>query len=146
MVQPILHEKCKKAAFRLKEFKLLHQGPILKSCLVAAFLGCCLLAILTSPQPTAAQITELKKDKILEGDSQQPWLLESDELNYDEQLDRYIARGNVQLTNANKKLTADEIQYDHRTQRASARGHVVLTIGEDTLSGSYLEIDLVYSE
>ena len=143
MVQPILHEKCKKAAFRLKEFKLLHQGSILKSCLVAAFLGCCLLAILTSPQPTAAQITELKKDKILEGDSQQPWLLESDELNYDEQLDRYIARGNVQLTNANKKLTADEIQYDHRTQRASARGHVVLTIGEDTLSGSYLEIDLV---
>jgi LPS-assembly protein len=142
MVQPIPHDRCKKAAFRLKEFKGLHPGPISKSCLLAAILGCCLLSVLTSPRPTAAQIIELKKDEILKDDAQQPWVLESDELNHDQQLDRYVARGNVQLSNANKKLTADEIHYDHKTQRALARGHVVLTIGQDTLSGSRLEIDL----
>ncbi len=139
MVQPIPHDRCKKAAFQLKEFKRLHHAPISKSGLLATLLSCCLLAVLTSPPPTAAQITELK---ILEGDAQQPWELESDELNYDRQLDRYIARGNVQLSNANKKLTADEIHYDHKTQRALARGNVILTIGQDILSGSYLEIDL----
>jgi LPS-assembly protein len=139
MVQLILHEKCKRADFRLKGFKRLHQAPISKSCLLAALLGCCLLALLTSPHPTAAQITELK---ILKGDAQQPWVLESDQLSYDQQLDRYVARGNVQLSNADKKLTADEIHYDHKTQRAFARGNVVLTIGQDILSGSYLEIDL----
>ena len=139
MVQPIPHDRCKKAAFQLKEFKRLHHAPISKSGLLATLLSCCLLAILTSPPPTAAQITELKT---LEGDAQQPWELESDELNYDRQLDRYIARGNVQLSNANKKLTADEIHYDHKTQRALARGNVILTIGQDILSGSYLEIDL----
>jgi LPS-assembly protein len=142
MVQPIPHDRCNKAAFRLKEFNRLHPAPISKSRLLAAILGCCLLAVLTSPRPTAAQITELKKDEILKGDAQQPWVLESDELSYDRQLDRYVARGNVQLSNTNKKLTADEIHYDHKTQRALARGHVVLTIGQDTLSGSLLEIDL----
>ena len=142
MVQPLFHEKCKMAVFQLKEFKRLHQAPTSKSGLLAALLGCCLLVFLTCPHPTAAQITELKTDEILKGDAQQPWVLESDELNYDQQLDRYVARGHVQLSNAGKKLTADEIHYDHKTQRALARGNVVLTIGQDILSGSYLEIDL----
>ena len=120
----------------------MHQALILKSCLLAALLGCCLLGMLTGPQRATAEMTDLKKDEILKGDARQPWVLESDELNYDQQLDRYVARGNVQLSSAGKKLTADEIHYDHKSQRASARGHVVLTIGQDVLSGSYLEIDL----
>ncbi len=142
MVRPILHQKCKKAAFRLKGLRRLHQAPILKSCLRAALLGYCLLALLTGPQRAAAQMTELKKDEVLKDDARQPWVLESDELNYDRQLDRYVAFGNVRLSNAGKTLTADEIHYDHKNQRASARGNVVLTIGNDMLSGSYLEIDL----
>jgi len=142
MVQPLLHEKCKKAALQLKQFKLLHQAPIPKSCLLAAVLSYFLLAVLTGPHPATAQMTELKKDELLKDDARQPWVLESDELSYDPQLDRTIARGNVELSNANKKLTADEIQYDRKTQRAFARGNVVLTIGPDILSGSYLEIDL----
>ncbi len=141
LVQPILHEKCKKAAYRLKGFRRLHQAPISKSCLLTALLGCCLLALLPSPQRAAAQMTELKKDEILKDNARQPWVLESDEFNYDRQLDRYVARGNVRLSNAGKTLTADEIHYDHKTQRAFARGNVVLTIGQDILSGSYLEID-----
>jgi LPS-assembly protein len=142
MVQPILQKKCEKAAFRLKGLRRLHQDQISKSRLLATFLGCCLLVLLTGPQRTAAEMTELKKDEVLKDDARQPWELESDELNYDRQLDRYVARGNVQLSKAGRTLTADEIHYDHKNQRASARGNVVLTVGNDKLSGSYLEIDL----
>lgn len=142
MVQPTLDEKGRQAALRLKEFELLHQTPTSKSCLLAALLGCFLLACLTSVSSTAAQASELKKDEILKADDRQPWVLQSDQLSYDQQLDRYVARGNVQLSNAGKKLTADEIHYDHKTQRAIARGNVVLTIGQDVLTGSYLDIDL----
>ena len=142
MVQPLLDEKRSKAALQLKEFKRLHQTLIQKNCLLAALLGCCLLVVLTGPHAASAQMTELKKDEILKGAAGQPWVLEADEFSYDQQLDRYVARGNAQLSNAGKKLTADEIQYDHKTQHAYARGHVVLTIGQDILSGSYMEIDL----
>jgi LPS-assembly protein len=142
MVQPLLHEKCKKAAFQLKGLKFLHLAPNSTSRLPAALFGCCLLILLASAYPTEAQNTELKKDQILKSDDHQPWVLESEELSYDQSQDRYIARGNVQLSNAAKKLTADEIHYDHKTQHASARGNVVLTIGQDILTGSYLEIDL----
>ncbi len=142
MVQPPFHAKCKKTTVQSKGLKFLHKAQILKNRISAGLFGCCLLACLAIPYPAAAQTTELKTDETLKSDAQQPWVLEAEELNYDRELDLYIARGNVQLSNAGKKLTADEIHYDHKTQRASARGHVILTIGQDTLSGSYLEIDL----
>jgi LPS-assembly protein len=142
MVQPPFHAKCKKTAVQLKGLKFLHKAQILKNRISARLFGCCLLACLAIPYPAAAQTTELKTDELLKGDAQQPWVLEAEQLNYDRELDLYIALGNVQLSNAGKKLTADEIHYDHKTQRASARGHVVLTVGQDMLSGSYLEIDL----
>jgi LPS-assembly protein len=137
--QPRLHAKCKNDAWQLNGCKRLHPAPDAKCCLLAAVLGLCLLVFPTGPHPAAAQFTDLKTIK---ADDQQPWLLESDELSYDQLQDRYVARGNVQLSKPGKKLTADEIQYDHKTQHAFARGHVVLTIGQDVLSGSYLEIDL----
>jgi LPS-assembly protein len=142
MVQPLPHEKCKKAAFQWKGLKFLHLAPNSTNRLPAALFGCCLLVFLTSPYLMAAQTTELKKDLTLKSNGHQPWVLQSEELNYDQQQDRYIASGNVQLSNAGKKLTADEIHYDHKTQHAFARGNVVLTIGQDILTGSYLEIDL----
>ena len=142
MVRPLLHEKCKKAVFQLKGLKFLHPAPNSTSRLPVALFGCCLLVFLASAYPTAAQTTELKKDLNLKSDEHQPWVLESEELSYDQQQDLYIARGNVQLSNAGKKLTADEIHYDHKTQHAFARGNVVLTIGQDILTGNYLKIDL----
>jgi LPS-assembly protein len=92
--------------------------------------------------PAAAQMSKLEKDSFLEDAPRLPWVLEADELAYDQQLDQYIARGNVQISKAEKKLTADYIRYDHKSRHAFAKGNVVLIVGQDKLSGSQLDIDL----
>ena len=89
-----------------------------------------------------AQISDLKPDKVLQDDLQQPWVLEADEINYEPQLDQYTARGNVKISKGDKQLTADFVRFDHKTMHVYAQGNVVMTIGQDILSGSSLEIDL----
>jgi len=142
MVHPKLNENCRRAVLRLRRFKHLHQLLISKRSILTAFLGCFILGALASPHPAVAQILELKKELLLEDDTGLPWVLEADELTYDQQLDQYIARGNVQIFKADKKLTADFMRFNHKTRRAFARGNVVLTVGQDILSGSQLDIDL----
>jgi LPS-assembly protein len=107
-----------------------------------AFLGCFILGALAMPPPAGAQMLDLEKEGLLGQDAQLPWELDADVLTYDQQLDQYAASGNVQIFKADKKMTADYIRYDHKTRRVFARGNVVFTVGQDTLSGSQLEIDL----
>ncbi|MGD9055276.1 MAG: LPS assembly protein LptD [Desulfobacterales bacterium] len=109
---------------------------------MTAFVGCMLFACIAGPQSLPAQIFNLDSDQVLKDDSRQPWELHADEVAYDQQLDQYVARGNVQISRGDIRLTADFIQYDHKAQRAFARGNVVLTVGQDILSGSTMEIDL----
>jgi LPS-assembly protein len=142
MVHPKLNENCRRAGLRLRRFKRLLQLLISKRGIQTAFLGCFILGALANSHPAAAQILELKKEGFLEDDAPLPWVLETDELTYDQQLNQYIARGNAQISKADKKLTADYIRYNHKTRRAFARGNVVLTVGQDILSGSLLDIDL----
>ena len=141
MFQPIPKEKCKQAGSGPRRFKTWHRILISKKCVQAAFLAGMAIS-LASPDQTAAQISELKPDLILEEDIQQPWVLEADEVAYDRGLDQYTARGNVKISKADKQLTADFIRFDHKTMHAYAQGNVVLTVGQDILSGSSLEIDL----
>ena len=118
--------------------------PILfsKRRLLTAFIGSMLLACIAGPQPLSAQIFKLGPDQVYKDDSGQPWELHADEVAYDQQLDQYVARGNVQISRGDIRLTADFIQYDHKAQQAIARGNVLLTAGQDILSGSTMEIDL----
>jgi LPS-assembly protein len=141
MFQPIPKEKCKQAGSGPRRFKTWHRILISKKCVQAAFLAGMAIS-LASPDQTAAQISELKPDLILEEDIQQPWVLEADEVAYDRRLDQYTARGNVKISKADKQLTADFIRFDHKTMHAYARGKVVLTVGQDILSGSSMEMDL----
>jgi len=142
MVHPKLNENCRRAGLRLRRFKRLLQVLISKRGLRTAILGWFILGAIVNSHPAVAQFLELKKDGILEDDAQLPWVLEADELTYDQQLNQYMAHGNVQISQADKKLTADFIRYDHKTRHAFARGNVVLTVGQDILSGSQLDIDL----
>ena len=142
MVNPGLHGNCRRAGLQRRRFKRLLQILISKRCIRTAFLGCFVLGALANSHPAGAQISKLKKESILEDTAQLPWVLEADELTYDQQLDEYIARGNVQIFKADKKLTADYVRYNHETQHALARGNVVLTVGQDILTGSQLDIDL----
>jgi LPS-assembly protein len=142
MVNSGLHGNCRRAGLQRRRFKGLFQILISKRCIRTAFLGCFILVALANPHPASAQISELKKESILDDTAQLPWVLEADELAYDQKLDEYIARGDVQIFKADKKLTADYVRYNHETQHALARGNVVLTVGQDILSGSELNIDL----
>jgi LPS-assembly protein len=142
MVHPKLNENCRRAGLRLRRFKCLLQPLISKRGIQTAFLCCFILGALANSQPAVAQILELKKEGFLEDDAQLPWVLEADELTHDQQLNQYMAHGNVQISKTNKKLTADFIRYNHKTRRAFARGNVVLTVGQDILTGSQLDIDL----
>jgi LPS-assembly protein len=142
MVHPRLNENCRRAGLRLRRFKRLLQLLISKRGIRTAFLTCFILGVLAISHPAGAQILELKKERILEDDAGLPWVLEADELTGDRKLDQYIARGNVQLFKADKKITADYIRYNHKSEHAFAQGNVVLSVGQDILSGSQLDIDL----
>ncbi|MGD9043470.1 MAG: LptA/OstA family protein, partial [Desulfobacterales bacterium] len=134
--------KYNQAGSGLRRFKTLHRILMSKKCIRAAFLAGMAFASLNSPDPLMAQISDLKPDKVLQDDLQQPWVLEADEINYDPQLDQYTARGNVKISKGDKELTADFVRFDHKTMHVYAQGNVVMTIGQDILSGSSLEIDL----
>jgi LPS-assembly protein len=75
-------------------------------------------------------------------DPNQPWQLEADEINYDQNFDEYSASGNVMIFKGNIKLLADFVRFDHKNMKAYAEGNVLLTNGEDILSGTSMEMDL----
>ncbi|MEJ2220315.1 MAG: LPS assembly protein LptD [Desulfobacterales bacterium] len=127
---------------RLRRFKRLLQLLISKRGIRTVFLGCFIWGAMANLHPAAAQMSKLEKDSFLEDAPRLPWVLEADELTYDQQLDQYMARGNVQISKAEIKLTADYIRYDHKNRHAFAKGNVVLIVGQDKLSGSQIDIDL----
>ena len=96
---------------------------------------------LIAPAGLTAQVNEDQLGDVIR-DPNQPWQLEADEVNYDQRLDKYNARGNVLIYKGNIKLMADFVRFDHNDMKAYAEGNVILTNGEDILSGTSMEMDL----
>jgi LPS-assembly protein len=142
MFQSIPKRKCTPAGPRWKRFNGSHRILISQTYILAVFLAGMVGVCFISPDQVSAQIRELKADQILEGDIQQPWEIEADEIAYDRELDQYTARGNVKISKNDIQLTADFIEFDHKTMHADAQGNVVLTVGQDILSGSHMDMDL----
>ena len=94
-----------------------------------------------APAGLGAQIHQGEIGDTIE-DPEQPWRLEADEINYDQSLDEYSARGNVLIYKGNIKLLADFVRFDHKSMKAYAEGNVILTNGQDILSGTSMEMDL----
>ncbi|MFO7494720.1 MAG: LPS assembly protein LptD [Desulfobacterales bacterium] len=78
----------------------------------------------------------------LTDDPDQPWHITADEISYDDRLQVYIARGNVDITKLDRRLKADFARFDYRNMLAVASGNVIMTVGQDVLSGSSMELDL----
>ncbi len=135
-------ERCRRLFFQTHRMKLLHRILFSRRCWLTVFGSGLIWAAIAVSHPVRAQILELETDQVLEDNSQLPWVLEADEVTYDQRLDQYVARGSVQIARADKRLKADLIQYEHRTQRAIAQGNVELTVGTDILSGTYMQINL----
>jgi LPS-assembly protein len=111
---------------------------------VLRYLICCLTAFLIFGQagPNAAQLRGIKPEDVVTKFPDIPWQLKADEVSYDHKTNVYIARGHVELSKTDKKLTADYIRFDRNSMRAYAYGNVVLISGEDIVKGSAINIDL----
>ncbi len=114
---------------------------------VCAVLRCflyCLAALLVFAQtgPDAAELSGIKPEDVVTKYPDMPWRLKADEVSYDQKANVYIAQGQVELSKADKKLTADYIRFDRNSMQAYAYGNVVLVSGEDIVRGSAITIDL----
>ncbi|MGD8659115.1 MAG: LPS assembly protein LptD [Desulfobacterales bacterium] len=94
-----------------------------------------------APADLTAQVNEDQIKDVIR-DPNRPWQLEADEVNYDQRLEKYNARGNVLIHKGNIKLMADFVRFDHNDMKAYAEGNVLLTNGKDILSGTSMEMDL----
>ncbi len=70
------------------------------------------------------------------------WHISADKISYDTQQDIYIAERNVRITKDTFVLLADVVRFSPKTTKVRATGHVSLSSAEDTLSGTWLELDL----
>ncbi len=67
---------------------------------------------------------DLLKPQIGKNETNQPLLLQADELIYDRANDRIIAKGNVEVYYRNYALLSDELTYDQRANTLNAIGNV----------------------
>ncbi len=82
------------------------------------------------------------KSRLLKDDPKEPWHIIADEIHYDDNANKYIAKGNVTITKQDKNLSADYVRFDQKNMKAFADGHVIMTVGQDILTGSSMEMDL----
>ncbi|PLX89461.1 MAG: hypothetical protein C0619_11350 [Desulfuromonas sp.] len=71
-----------------------------------------------------------------------PVELEADQLSFDEQSGRYLARGNVRLKRGALQLTSDELWWNRASDDLEARGNVVLDGEQDRLVGDRVRYNL----
>ncbi len=74
--------------------------------------------------PAFAQKGDLLKPQVSKNETNQPLLLQADELIYDRENDRVVAKGNVEVYYKNYALLADELTYDQRANTLNAVGNV----------------------
>jgi LPS-assembly protein len=104
--------------------------------------GLMVLFFYVFPLPCAAQLSGIAPQDLVTKYPEKPWKLKADELSYDRNAEVHIARGNVEITKLDKKLTADYVRFDQQAMRAYAVGNVVFISGRDVLKGSSINIDL----
>lgn len=92
--------------------------------------------LISLPLEGQAQLTSGKTDP------KEPWDIEAQELNYDNDTEFYTASGDVVIKKGNQILKCDYAQVNKRTMMAMARGHVEFTANGDQLSGDEMTINL----
>jgi LPS-assembly protein len=75
-------------------------------------------------------------------DPSNAWQIKADRIDYDQNLDEYLATGAVHITKEGRTLTADSVRVNQTTGDALADGHVHLTSKSDVLSGNRLKLNL----
>ncbi len=86
--------------------------------------ACALAAVLLAGAGAAMAKEDLLKSQINKNATNQPLLLQADELVYDKKNDRIIAKGNVEVYYKNYALNADNLTYDQKANTLDAVGNV----------------------
>ncbi|MBF0524389.1 MAG: LPS-assembly protein LptD [Deltaproteobacteria bacterium] len=73
----------------------------------------------------------------------EPFKMDSDYLSYDKIQDLYRAKGNVNITQQKKSLTADEVMLNNTKGEARATGHVRLTTDDGYIMGEQAILNLI---
>lgn len=90
-------------------------------------------ALVVAVVPAAAQSTAHASNK--------PVLFQADQVEYDQDLGLTVARGHVELDQADQILLADTVTYNQRTDTVTASGHVsLLQPGGDIVFSDYMEL------
>lgn len=90
-------------------------------------------ALVVAAAPAAAQSTAHASNK--------PVLFQADQVEYDQDLGLTVARGHVELDQADQILLADTVTYNQRTDTVTASGHVsLLQPGGDIVFSDYMEL------
>ncbi len=71
-----------------------------------------------------------------------PWHITANEIHQDKKTAQYIAKGDVIISRAGRKIYADFIRFDQKNMKVYAKGHVVMTAGQDILTGNRMDMDL----
>lgn len=79
----------------------------------------------------AAEMELFKAERFQGG----PWRIRAETLTYDAATHFYVAQGRVEISQADRRITADQAQVDDITKVAVLKGNVVIVLGEDILTG-----------
>lgn len=72
-----------------------------------------------------------------------PFELSADSVEYDRARDLYVADGNVEIRQGDRRLTADWIAFSNTTQKGVASGSVAFSEDGETLHTAFAEFDIV---
>jgi LPS-assembly protein len=104
-----------------------------QGCRLGRALVICALVLLLASRPAVAQYEDLQSD--------QPALINADEIVYDDTLGTVTARGNVEISQEDRVLLADSVTYNIRSKVVSAAGNVSLSTPDgNTVFADYVEL------
>lgn len=110
-----------------------------------AFFPLVFLSFVLPAVPWTGSVSECAAQKIstLRSDSAgEPVRIQADRVSYDHREEDYLAEGNVQIFQGNRKLSADRVSLRGKTNEVEASGNVVLIQGDDVLKSERIKIDL----
>jgi LPS-assembly protein len=114
--------------FEMRGFSMRLTAKSVDACFVraisVALIAAAVVSGMFSVGPARAQDSSILKNPFTAENKNQPLLLQADELVYDRQNDRVIAKGNIEIYYNNYVLLADEIVYDQKTNTLNAVGNV----------------------
>ncbi len=111
------------------------------------FIAAALLALATAsgPAPVLAQWSPAPGEPVFrqppQPKSEEPALLTADEVTFDSELGLYVARGNVEVVQAERTLLADTVTYNQRTGQVVASGNVsIIEPAGEVIFADYMEL------